>query len=287
MNALRVFEVAARHLSFTKAAHELFVTNAAVSHQVKLLENYLNLKLFDRRNNLLFLTDAGEHYLPRVREAFRALQQATDMLQHSKSATLRISAPTPLAAKWLIPRLYRFVNQYPDIRIDVTNANAPEYPDLDVAIDDKQLLDKDLVVERFVCTSFFPVCSPALSERIQSVADLTQATLLHVSNPQRITHHPTWHQWMAEVGITSIEAQPALGFSDMMMTLQAAIDGQGVALGQALLVEYDIAAGRLVKPLEVEVSLCLYYYLIFPTRSENNPAFTVFRNWLKSETSEG
>ncbi|OWY40036.1 LysR family transcriptional regulator [Xenophilus sp. AP218F] len=285
LNALRVFEVAAHHLSFTKAANELFVTNAAVSHQIKLLENYLDLKLFERRNNQLFLTDAGKHYLPRVREAFRALQQATAMLQHGKSATLRVAAPTVLATKWLVPRLYRFLNLYPNIRIEVSSAAAQDYPDFDVAIDDKRPGNEDLMVEHFASTRFFPVCSPAMGEPVRSLADLARLPLLHVSHSPHMAHHPSWQQWLAEAGAGEMELSPSQEVDDAMQALQAAIDGQGVALGQSLLVEYDIAAGRLVKPLEMEVSLRLYYYLIFPTRSEDNSAFTAFRNWLKSETS--
>ncbi|WP_036666390.1 transcriptional regulator GcvA [Paludibacterium yongneupense] len=287
LNALRVFEVAARHLSFTKAANELCVTNAAVSHQIKLLEQYLDLKLFERRNNQLQLSSAGENYLPRVRDAFRALQQATEMLLGDKSAVLHVAVPQTLGAKWLVPRLYRFINLHPDIRIEVSTERVVEYRDFDVVIDDRRLNDKHLTVERFASTRFFPVCSPALQHRLQTPQDLTRLTLLHERGAQRLAHHPTWQQWLDEVNVSGVEIQKALGFSDATMTMQAAIDGQGVALGQEMLVEYDIAAGRLVKPLEVEVSLCLYYYLIFPHEVEEKPAFQAFRRWLAAEAAHG
>jgi LysR family glycine cleavage system transcriptional activator len=285
LNALRVFEVAARQLSFTKAANELCVTNAAVSHQIKQLEQFLELKLFERRNNQLQLTAAGENYLPRVRDAFRALQQATEMLQGDRSAVLNVAVPQTLGAKWLVPRLYRFINLHPDIRVEVSTERVVEYRDFDVVIDDRRLNDERLTVERFASTRFFPVCSPALRERLSTPQDLTRLTLLHERSAQRLAHHPTWQQWLDEVNVSGVEVQQALGFSDAMMTLQAAIDGQGVALGQELLVEYDIAAGRLVKPLEVEVSLCLYYYLIFPHEVEEKPAFQAFRRWLVAEAA--
>lgn len=285
LNALRVFEVAARNLSFTKAANELCVTNAAVSHQVKQLESFLDLKLFERRNNQLQLTPAGENYLPRIRDAFRALQQATEMLQSDKTTALHVAVPQALGAKWLVPRLYRFINLHPDIRVEVSTERVLEYHDFDVVIDDRRLNDKRLSVERFATTRFFPVCHPALQERLKSPQDLTRLTLLHERNAQRMAHHPSWQQWLDEVNVTGVEVQQALGFSDATMTLQAAIDGQGVALGQEMLVEYDIAAGRLVKPLEVEVSLSLNYYLIFPTEAENRPAFQAFRHWLIAEAA--
>ncbi|WP_035051764.1 transcriptional regulator GcvA [Andreprevotia chitinilytica] len=283
LNGLRVFEVAARNLSFTKAANELCVTNAAVSHQIKQLEEFLGLKLFERRNNQLLLTSAGENYLPRVRDAFRALQQATDLLLDDKTVLLRVAVPPTFGAKWLVPRLYRFFNQHPDIRVEVSTEPVRDYHSYDVVIDDRQVDARDLVVERFASTSFFPVCSPVLQTTLKTPQDLAGQTLLHERGAQRLSHHATWQQWLDEVGARGVDASHGTGFSDAMMTLQAAIDGQGVALGQRILVEYDIAAGRLVKPLPVEVSLRLSYYLIFPPDSLEKAGFAAFRNWLIAE----
>ncbi|KAF0814474.1 Glycine cleavage system transcriptional activator [Andreprevotia sp. IGB-42] len=283
LNGLRVFEVAARNLSFTRAAGELCVTTAAVSHQIKQLEEFLGLKLFERRNNQLQLTSAGENYLPRVRDAFRALQQATDLLLDDKTIVLRAAVPPAFGAKWLVPRLYRFFNQHPDIRVEVSTDPVRDHHAYDVVIDDRQVDARDLTVERFASTGFFPVCSPAVQATLKTPNDLAGHTLLHERGAQRLSHHPGWQQWLDEAGASNVDASRGPGFSDASMTLQAAIDGQGVALGQRLLVEYDIAAGRLVKPLPVEVSLRLSYYLIFPPAALEKAGFAAFRNWLIAE----
>ena len=285
LNALRMFEVAARLTSFTQAAHELHVTNAAVSHQIKQLEEFLGLSLFERRNNQLTLTPAGESYLPRVREAFRALQQATDALLDDKSTTLRVAVPPALGTKWLVPRLYRFLNLHPDIRVEVSSDYERDYQRNDITIDHRQVDSPDLVVERFTSSTVFPVCNPAIATTLTQAKDLAKHTLLHERGQQRQSHLPNWQQWLEESGVAQIDPSHGPTFSDAQMTLQAAIDGQGVALGQRILVEYDIAAGRLVKPLAKEVSLRVPYYLISPVHAAQSAAFVVFRQWLRDEAA--
>ncbi|KPC49804.1 transcriptional regulator GcvA [Amantichitinum ursilacus] len=283
LNALRMFEVAARLTSFTQAAQELHVTNAAVSHQIKQLEEFLGLQLFERRNNQLSLTMAGESYLPRVREAFRALQQATDALLDDKTTTLRVAVPPALGTKWLVPRLYRFLNLHPDVRVEVSSDFDRDYQRNDITIDHRQVDAPDLVVERFTSSTVFPVCNPATATTIRNTQDLARQTLLHERSQQRQSHLPNWQQWLEESGAAQIDASHGPAFSDAQMTLQAAIDGQGIALGQQILVEYDIAAGRLVRPLAKEVSLRVPYYLIFPQHAAQSHAFAVFRQWLMDE----
>ncbi|WP_188701111.1 transcriptional regulator GcvA [Silvimonas iriomotensis] len=283
LNALRMFEVAARLMSFTQAASELHVTNAAVSHQMKQLEAFLGVPLFERRNNQLTLTAAGEAYLPRVREAFRALQQATDMLLDDKTITLKVAVPPTFGTKWLVPRLYRFLNLHPDIRVEVSTEHERDYLHNDITIDYRQVHSPELIVERFTSSTVFPVCSPSLQATLRTPADLSKHTLLHDRGPQRHAHLPNWQQWLEETGLAGIDATRGPAFSDSQMTLQCAIDGQGVALGQRILVEYDIAAGRLVKPLPTEVSLRVPYYLIFAHSAPDNPGFAAFRAWLIAE----
>ena len=285
LNALRMFEVAARLTSFTQAAHELHVTNAAVSHQIKQLEEFLGLQLFERRNNQLSLTVAGESYLPRVREAFRALQQATDALLDDKSTTLKVAVPPALGTKWLVPRLYRFLNLHPDIRVEVSSDHERDYQRNDITIDHRQVDAPDLMVERFTSSTVFPVCNPAIATTLKRANDLAKHTLLHERGQQRHSHLPNWQQWLEESGATQIDASHGPAFSDAQMTLQAAIDGQGVALGQRILVEYDIAAGRLVRPLTKEVSLRVPYYLIFPQHAAHSAAFLLFKQWLLDEAA--
>ncbi|MDO3520972.1 transcriptional regulator GcvA [Ralstonia pseudosolanacearum] len=287
LNALRVFEVAGRHLSFSRAADELCVTNAAVSHQIKQLEDHLGLKLFRRRNNQLTLTDAGDNYLPRVRDALRALEQATDLLMGTGDAPLRVAVPPTFGAKWLVPRLYRFFNQHPQVRVEVSTADVQDHGQFDLCIDDRQVSVPGLRVEWFTATDFFPVCSAALQPAIRIPQDLAAQTLLHERGRRHLAHHPTWQQWLDEVGVRQIDAARGPAFSEALMAMQAAIDGQGVALGQGLLVEYDIAAGRLVRPLATEAALRLSYYLIHPHQASENPGFALFRQWLIDELARG
>ncbi|CAH0447622.1 Glycine cleavage system transcriptional activator [Ralstonia syzygii subsp. syzygii] len=287
LNALRVFEVAGRYLSFSRAADELCVTNAAVSHQIKQLEDHLGLKLFHRHNNRLALTDAGDNYLPRVRDALRALEQATDLLMGTGDAPLRVAVPPTFGAKWLVPRLYRFFNQHPQVRVEVSTADVQNHGQFDLCIDDRQVNAAGLRVEWFTATDFFPVCSAALQPAIRIPQDLAAQTLLHERGGRHLAHYPTWQQWLDEVGVRQIDTARGPAFSEALMVMQAAIDGQGVALGQGLLVEYDIAAGRLVRPLATEASLRLSYYLIHPHQAAENPGFALFRQWLIDEVARG
>ncbi|MGN6138980.1 transcriptional regulator GcvA [Ralstonia wenshanensis] len=285
LNALRVFEVAGRHLSFSRAADELCVTNAAVSHQIKQLEDHLGKKLFARRNNQLTLTDAGDNYLPRVRDALRALEQATDLLMDTADAPLRVAVPPTFGAKWLVPRLYRFFNQHPHVRVEVSTADVQDHGQFDLCIDDRQVNAPNLRVEWFTSTDFFPVCNATLQAAIRMPQDLATQTLLHERGGRHLAHHPTWRQWLDEVGVPHIDATRGPAFSEALMALQAAIDGQGVALGQGILVEYDIAAGRLMRPLATEASLRLSYYLIHPHQAAEHPGFALFRQWLVDEVA--
>lgn len=287
LNALRVFEVAGRHLSFSRAADELCVTNAAVSHQIKQLEDHLGKKLFARRNNQLTLTDAGDNYLPRVRDALRALEQATDLLMDTADAPLRVAVPPTFGAKWLVPRLYRFFNQYPHVRVEVSTADVQDHGQFDLCIDDRQVNAPNLRVEWFTSTDFFPVCNATLQAAIRMPQDLATHTLLHERGGRHLAHHPTWRQWLDEVGVPQIDATRGPAFSEALMALQAAIDGQGVALGQGILVEYDIAAGRLMRPLATEASLRLSYYLIHPHQAAEHAGFALFRQWLVDEVARG
>jgi LysR family glycine cleavage system transcriptional activator len=283
LNALRVFEVAARRLNFTRAAEELHVTNAAVSHQIKLLEDHLGIDLFKRSNNVLRLTDAGELYLPRIREGFKIFQQATDALLNDNNVVLRVGVPPSFGSKWLVPRLYRFLNRHPHIRIEIVSEVDRTYRDCDITIDFRRTQFADFRIEPFIATEVFPVCSPATAKNLASPADLEKFTLLHEVSAMNDPDYPSWKSWFATLGLQQTEARQGPLFTLALMALQAAIDGQGVALGQALLVEYDIAAGRLVRPLKVETALRLDYYLIYAADMKENPAFLAFHQWLLSE----
>ncbi|NVD96852.1 transcriptional regulator GcvA [Massilia sp. BJB1822] len=283
LNSLRVFETAAQRLSFTRAAEELCVTTAAVSHQIKLLEDHLGIKLFVRTNNVLALTVAGERYLPRVREAFRALAQATDELMDENNAVLKVAVAPTFGAKWLVPRLYRFLAQHPEIRVEINTDGERNYRNSDITIDSRRAGFADLSVEPFLSTGLIPVCSPELKARIRTPSDLANVTLLHEVSPLNDADYPNWEEWLSAAGVGDVDVRQGLVFSQALMALQAAIDGQGVALAQRLLIDYDVAAGRLVRLFDIATPLRLHYYLIHAPETRKNPAFQAFRSWLLAE----
>ena len=283
LNALKVFEVAARRLNFTRAAEELHVTNAAVSHQIKLLEDFLGLDLFQRSNNVLKLTEAGERYLPRIREGFKTFQQATDALLNDNNILLRVGVPPSFGSKWLVPRLYRFLNRHPQVRVEIVSELDRSYRDCDISIDFRRTQFADFRIEPFIMTEVFPVCSPAIAKTLHAPSDLNKQTLLHEVSAMNDPDYPSWQSWFSTLGMNDKDARKGPLFTLALMALQAAIDGQGVALGQALLVEYDIAAGRLVRPFNVETPLRLDYYLIYAADMKENAAFQAFHQWLQSE----
>jgi LysR family glycine cleavage system transcriptional activator len=287
LNSLRVFEVAARRLNFTRAAEELHVTNAAVSHQIKQLEDHLGIALFQRSNNVLKLTEAGERYLPRIREGFRIFQQATDTLLTNTNVLLRVGVPPSLGSKWLVPRLYRFLNQHPHIRVEIVSDMERNHRNCDISIDFRRTQFAGLRMEPLMATDVFPVCSPDLGKSLNTPKELARLNLLHEVSALNDPDYPSWQSWFSSLNITDVDARQGPIFTMALMALQAAIDGQGVALAQRLLVEYDIAAGRLICPFAIETPLRLDYYLIYAPDMANNPAFEVFYAWLRNEAGGG
>lgn len=283
LNALRAFEAAARHLSFTKAANELFVTQAAVSHQIKALEDWLGLPLFRRQNRSILLTEAGLSYLPAVRDAFGLLDSATNQLIDQGSAgTLNVSVFSSFAAAWLVPRLGRFADAYPDIDVRISaNDTLVDFTqeELDVGIRYGRGDWSGLQCEMIMTEALFPVCSPSLlngKNPLKTLDDLKTQTLLHDQMRE------DWRMWLEKVGL-KLEARRSLGFSHSNMVLQAAIDGLGVALGRSVLVADDLASGRLVKPFDIDLEAEFAYYLVCPDSAANRPKVQAFKNWVFDE----
>jgi LysR family transcriptional regulator, glycine cleavage system transcriptional activator len=282
LNAVRAFELAAQHLSFTKASEELSLTPAAVSAQVKLLESYLGTTLFVRSNNRLALTPAGENYFPRVRDAFRALQQATDQVMGQQPASLRVAVPPTFGTKWLVPRLFRFLARHPEVTVDVVTDSASG--DWDLSIDDRVLEGVDQVP--LVVSTYVPVCAPAVAARIRSADDLLGEMLLHERAPRRGPSQPGWDQWFEQAGVAWRGIARDMAFGDGTMMLQAAIEGQGVALAQDLLVAYDLAADRLAIALPGLAQLHHTYYLATSRDAAQRAGIDEFRAWLTGEAAD-
>ena len=284
LNALRAFEVAGRHLSFTRAARELNVTQAAVSHQIKALEAQLGVRLFRRAARGLLLTDTGQAYLSDVREAFRRLIQATERLRtRDVAGVLTVSVLPSLASRWLIHRLGGFQERHPEIDVRVSADDRTvqfDREDVDVAIRYGRGVYPGAEADLFLTEELFPVCSPRLMEGphpLRQPADLAHHMLLHDDLPTN------WAMWLKVAGATNVDPTRGPAFTDSGMVLQAAIDGMGVALGRSALAGDDLAAGRLVRPFDIILPADNAYYLVYPEHTANRPKIKAFRDWILAE----
>jgi LysR family glycine cleavage system transcriptional activator len=288
LSALRAFEAAGRHLSFTRAARELSVTQAAISHQIRGLEADLGCALFIRRARGLELTDAGRQYLGPLGAAFEAMIQATARLRaRHADEQLTVSVLPSFAAKWLVPRLPRFRERHPAIDVRVSAGYGLvdfARSDVDLAIRFGRGSWAGVTSELLLRETMAPVCAPALLEGPQPLAtpeDLRHHTLLH--DVWFGGSHDQWREWLAGVGALGVDWRRGPIFSDSGLTIQAAIDGQGVALGRSVLVADDIARGRLVYPFLGADRPSLAYYIVRPERAFERPGVAAFRAWLHEE----
>jgi LysR family transcriptional regulator, glycine cleavage system transcriptional activator len=284
LNGLRAFEAAARHLSFTNAATELNVTQTAISHQIRRLEQELGLRLFVRQNRSLVLTPEARDYLPGVRAAFNDLRLATDrLLRKDNDHVLTVSTLASLAAKWLLPRLSAFQEAHPGIDVRITTSSALvdfKGGDVDAAIRYGRGRWPGLRADWLTADELFPVCSPALlggNRPLKCPEDLAHYTLLHSSG----SYDDDWRLWLTAAGLPpNISKQPGLTFDMIFMTLQAAIDGIGVAMARTTYVEGDLAKGRLVVPFKIALPADAGFYLVSPEAKADSPKLRAFRQWL-------
>lgn len=284
LNGLKAFEAAARHMSFTKAAQELNVTQTAVSHQIRRLEDELGIRLFLRLKDGLALTSEGQGYLPGIRSAFQTLRHSTELLLESGSnSALTISTLVSVASKWLVPRLASFQEAFPDIDVRVTAST--ELVDfraggIDAAIRYGAGDWKGLQADWLMADEIFPVCSPALlvgPNALKTPADLANHTLLQVSGMTS----GDWNVWLSAAGQPQrLVDGTKLTFDLAMMAVQAAIDGLGVCIGRSTYVDDDLKAGRLVAPFALKLKSDLGFYLVTPLETANSRKITAFRRWL-------
>ena len=291
LNGLRAFEAAARHLSFTRAAAELNVTQTAISHQIRRLEDQLGLRLFERRNRALALTREAESYLPSVRAAFEDLRQATARLRRRERDDVLIVSTTPsLAAKWLVTRVAAFQDAHPRIEVRITTStHLVDFgrEDVDMAVRYGRGDWPGLRAHWLMAEDIFPVCSPGLlqdpAKPLRMPTDLAHHTLLHAT-PSR----EEWQLWLTAAGLpVSIARQRGLTFDQSFMAIQAAVEGLGVALGRTRYVEDDIAAGRLVVPFDVVLPAEAGFYVVAPEETASTPNIAKFRDWLVASVSPG
>ena len=286
LNGLKAFEAAARSESFTRAAEELSVTQGAVSHQVKALEDTFGLKLFQRERQRLFLADAGREYLAVVRDAFDRIAVGTErLLQRQESRVLTASTSPDFAAKWLVNRLSRFAEKHPDmdLRVSATTHYVDfARDDVDVAIRHGDGNWPGLDVQRLYSERLFPICSPKLvagRNRVTKVADLLKFPLLRLDDAKN------WTRLFETAGVkATVGPGPALNRASML--IDAAIDGQGIALARTALAAWDLINGRLVRPVDVSLKMANTYWIVCPKAASNVPKIATFRKWVLAEATE-
>ena len=290
LSGFRSFEAAARHLSFAKAADELRVTPAAISHQVRTLEDYLGVRLFHRTGRAIMLTDDGRELLPDLSEGFERLEagMARMLRKRGDGGILTVSITPSFAAKWFIPRLERFRTAHPDIdvRIDTSPKLADFRSDgIDVGLRYGLGGYEPLQAVRLFGEEVSPVCSPAFLERrsLATPDDLAGCTLLHDESSAGDPLFPTWRDWLEGAGATRVDPERGLRFGLSIMAMQAAVDGQGVLLGRSVLADCDIREGRLVRPFDFALPVRPAYWMVSPAEGEERPMVRRFRQWLLAE----
>lgn len=298
LNAVRAFEAAARHMSISKAANELHVTPAAISRQVKLLEDHLGMQLFRRLNRALLLTHAGQACLPGLRDGLDQISNAVDRLRNVDAQIgLTVSSSASIAAKWLVPRLHRFQAKHPDIDVRVAASHRLadfSRDEIDIAIRFGSGNHPGLRAERLMGEEVFPVCSPKIITEetpLRTPADLAHHTLLHdegylhYADEGNKLHEtfPTWSSWLSDAGVDDIDTARGPRFSLSSTAIQAAVEGLGVTLGRSVLVESDLSTGLLMKPFDVTACSTFAYYIVSPDKAMERDNVVAFRDWLFME----
>ncbi len=281
LKSLRAFEAAGRHLSFTRAAAELFVTQAAISHQIKSLEDFLGLPLFIRRNRQLLLTEEGQNYWPKIRDLFENLTIATQQLKSQRAnGPLTVSVVPTFATSWLVPRLSKFNQIYPEIEVRL-KASADRVDFLNENVDLAIYYDKDNYENCHSVTllneQLTPLCSPSLLEGdipLNTPEDLRKHNLLHDFNTN------DWKRWLKVAGVKNFDLAHGPIFSHTSMVIQAAIFGQGIAMGHSVLSQAEVMSGRLVQPFELMMDSEISYDVVCPEGSESRPKVKAFIDWL-------
>ena len=286
LNALRAFEAAARRSSFKAAAMELFVTPTAISHQVRLLEAYLGMRVLDRTPRLVALTPAGTELYEAAAAGFADLSRVVSRLRKGVApATLTLSATTGFLSQWLVPRLADVRRLLPDLelRLHASDATVPlKEGEIDVAIRYGKGPFPGVEATALKDDSFAPVCSPML--KISRHGDLSRARLIHVDGRRAPRPTPTWARWCSQAGITGVNAEPGLRFTDSLHAVQAAIAGQGIAIISLVLVAEALASGLLVQPF-AEVLRGETYHFACPLNLSGRADVVALRKWLQHNLS--
>ena len=307
LNALKAFESAARHLSLKRAAQELNVTPAAISHQVKALEEYIGAPLFHRLNRGLELTPAAREALPKLSEGFDSLAQAVARLRpQPASGPVTVSVAPSFAARWLMPRLHRFFAAQPDIDVRITaRTRLLNKPGQDNAAEratvENWLEESDVAVlyghgdypgyrvDRLFALTLAPICSPRLLQGeypLQRPQDLQFHTLVHDDTGTLYDGIAFWDVWLRAAGVDGVDTSRGSHFGQPELALDAAGDALGVVATLPVLAAAELVSGKLILPFDLRVPLQSAYYLVCPERSAQRFAVAAFRDWLLGEAAQ-
>ena len=290
LNALRAFDAAAQHLSFKMAAEDLSVTPAAISQQIRSLEEFLGVELFRRTNRSLVLTEAAQLALAPLKDGFEKMEEAVDILTASHSANVvKVSVSPSFASKWLVPRLASYYERRPDaiVKVNATMALTDfKAEDIDLGIRYGRGTYDGLHVEPLMRETVFPVCSPALLEGddpLRTPQDLLEKTLIHDDSFSEDDSAPSWPMWLKAAGVLVPEGLPALHFNTHALAVEAAVAGRGVALARSSIAEEDLKAGRLVQPFGEAIPVDFAHYIVCPEDKLKAERIQDFIDWLKDE----
>lgn len=288
LNALRAFESTARHLSFTRAARELNLTQTAISHQIKELEDLIGVLLFDRRANKITLTESGLAYLRQIRPALVMIGTASDEVSSTRKSRLHIACVSTFAAKCLLPALPGFRRLYPNIEIRLTpfiGADRITDQDFDVGIGYGTNAMSNLVAHPFAPDDIFPVCSPALLAQggLRHPKDLMNYTILRSVSP---IVEDDWFIWMSHTCERPLVFKDEISFSGLFLTVEAAVSGLGICMGRSWLIQKELCSGTLVAPFRSKVRLDVNYFLAYNKDQEDVPKIRYFRDWALEQFSQ-
>lgn len=291
LNALRAFDAAARHMSFKLAADDLSVTPAAISQQIRSLEDFLGVELFRRTNRSLVLTETAQLSLAPLKQAFEHMEEAVDILTDAKSSNvLKVSVSPSFASKWLVPRIANFYSRRPDaiVKIEAT-LHVTDFmaEDTDLAIRYGSGDYSGLYVEEILRETIFPVCAPNViegGETCKTACEVLQHTLIHDDSFVEDDSAPNWSMWLKAAGVAVPDGVPALHFNNNALAIEAAAAGRGVALARSVIAEEDLKAGRLVKPFGEGVPVDFAHYIVCPEDKLKSELVQEFTDWLREET---
>ncbi len=292
LTSLRAFEAASRSLSFTKAARELHVTPAAISHQIRGLEQFLGVSLFQRAGRRLELTEHGHLAAEHFREAFDRIARGVQALRpQTREGELSIGVTPSFATRWLLPRLKGLAAALPNVTLRFKTGTAPvdfDRDEVDVAVRFGRGVFDAVVTDELFGEVMAPLASPEFLQRepLHRPLDLANAPLIHDDSLRRAGRPLTWSEWLRAAGAPALDVHRGLRFDDSHLALQAACEGQGVALGRLAYAYNDLAQGRLVLPYRKTLTLDLHYHLLVPETRVDEPLVAAFRGWLTHEAEE-